>query len=412
MGTNVSEMAVFTALLLLLLLETCTSSASSVPPIARYHLTILSELFFLPNNTGDAKKAFGYCKSVGAVLASQQDLYTNAASKGSQLCRRGYITDQPDGLPVSSAGCDASRHQAGAFCVGAVPPNTAARKCQQIEPLNPSSQDSVSEQPGAVKCDLSLTVAARRGGRRVFFEHIWKAGGTNLNAMAIQNGEVFYHHETEQVLDWEFVSHRNVTFIDHPGPMQAAFPMGSPDWIFVLLLRDPMTQPISLFLYHWAKHLAARGQLSPKTFVQWISVPIQGLTGLGKNFIDNQHTRWICGARCAGTELTERDFEYAVQQLFRFDIVMVLEAFDSTDRCLMGQAGWNTLQSRPAAGKVCAGTNNVHKQPQFFQVLMRNAEVRQALNRIQRWDLKLYQIAIKVSEAQRFAFADPACIAG
>ena len=78
----------------------------------------------------------------------------------------------------------------------------------------------------------------------------------------------------------------------------------------------------------------------------------------------------------------------------------------------MGQAGWNTLQSRPAAGKVCAGTNNVHKQPQFFQVLMRNAEVRQALNRIQRWDLKLYQIAIKVSEAQRFAFADPACIAG
>ena len=46
----------------------------------------------------------------------------------------------------------------------------------------------------------------------------------------------------EQVLDWEFVSHRNVTFIDHPGPMQATFQMGSPDWMFVLLLRDPMTQ--------------------------------------------------------------------------------------------------------------------------------------------------------------------------
>ena len=30
--------------------------------------------------------------------------------------------------------------------------------------------------------------------------------------------------------------------------------------------------------------------------------------------------------------MTEKDFEYAVQQLFRFDIVMVLEAFDSTDR--------------------------------------------------------------------------------
>ena len=68
-------MAIFTALLLLLLLlETCTSSASSVPPIAPYHLASLSELFFLPNNTGNAKEAFGYCKSVGAVLASQQVL--------------------------------------------------------------------------------------------------------------------------------------------------------------------------------------------------------------------------------------------------------------------------------------------------------------------------------------------------
>ena len=54
---------------------------------------------------------------------------------------------------IGLAGCDASRHQTGAFCVGAVPPNTAARKCHQIEPLNPSYQDSVREQ---VQCCYSV----------------------------------------------------------------------------------------------------------------------------------------------------------------------------------------------------------------------------------------------------------------
>lgn len=367
------------------------------------------DVFYMTRVTNDKDHASSNCKAVGGTLASLQDIL--ATSTGSILCRRGYVSNHDRPLEPSDS-CHGSQQdqQAGSYCLGVLPPDSAigqmARQCQGIHPAFGHA--------GVIPvCRANETILQHRQQRRIFFQHFWKAGGTNLNAMAVLNGEVLYHQETQRRLSWAGDISPHHTFIEHPGPMQDTFPLGHPAWMFVTLVREPMHAVISIWLFHWATKLQDAGLLNKQAFLNWLAQPgwKEDLTSDAKEHMDNQMTRWLCGDTCNTRVITQVGYLLAAERLLKFDLVMILEAFDKTDRCMTATLGWTSLQTRPRENAVCAGSNNAVKQPGFFAYLLDDAEVYGELKRLQHWDLKLYEVAKKMAEARRLLYMQPECLA-
>jgi len=255
--------------------------------------------------------------------------------------------------------------------------------------------------------------------QRVFFEHIWKSGGSSMEAMAKLNQEATLVHESTRKLDWKSVATSNVTFLNHHGPMQSAFPLADPHWIFMTMLRDPMVQPVSQFIHHRrVQTLKAQIELS-EGFLSWIQYPLwrHGLIGQGNYFIDNLATRWLCGVTCDATTLTQQHFDTAASNLRQFRHVLIMEDLDEIDRCRLHRLGWKVLKSRLPKGRVLSGTSNSQVNADSLtgnassplEQILGNADVRVALERVQHFDIKLYALAKQIGSAQRNADLDTEC---
>ena len=269
--------------------------------------------------------------------------------------------------------------------------------------------------PAVQLCRLNEPPCA---ARRIFFQHIWKAGGSNLCRMAERNNEVFFHHNTNYVLNWDLHIRDHYTFIDHPGPMQTNFALLDPTWTFITMFRNPLTQPLSTFMNHWGKR-----SVYALDFIRWIetaswhSEPVaqsdiatsnRSVYGYGQHFIDNQHTRWICGTACNVPVLQRSHFLLAVENLFRFKHVMIMEEFDSVDRCRF-QDIWPDLESRRGDGSPWAGTYNAKANAHIFNTFMDDPQLVRRLSEVQRWDLRLFKVAKRLAEAQRIAYVNQSC---
>ena len=99
------------------------------------------------------------------------------------------------------------------------------------------------------------TTAARP---KLFFVHVWKAGGTSLASMARRNNETTHHQPSTKPLGRFASWPRDATFIEaaNPAPpfLFARGADGAPfralGWRAVVLLREPLRQALSLFLQH------------------------------------------------------------------------------------------------------------------------------------------------------------------
>ena len=277
------------------------------------------------------------------------------------------------------------------------PPTPSERKCQGVQ--------------------LERGAIGGAGRGQVLFLHVWKTAGSTLGEMAITNGEAFHHHKTHEVLNWTQVRAGKPSFVAYPGPMrpelEASLWAGG-GWKFVTMLRDPIEQAISLFLYkcHSTELGCKREALDP-----WVARGGRNkhwgkARDAGVWFVDNQATRWICGAACDVDTLAEEHFRVATRHLFRFSAILITEDFDALDKHRLGyMLGWSKLASRTGSGEPLAGSFNSHHQHKrrLRKELLGDPRIRSRLAKVQRWDTALYQIARKLAEAQRLAHDAVAC---
>jgi hypothetical protein len=169
----------------------------------------------------------------------------------------------------------------------------------------------------------------------MFYQHIWKAGGTMFTYMAeVNNGERKFHVAAEDGDNYRDQMGCGTTFLEHAAPLRTRPGVGfvpgpTPDsqpWKFVVLVRHPGWQPLSLYFNHHTDR-------TERAFLAYIHAPQRGITNDRSHHIDNIHTRWVGGTPRFGSTwtqppITEGMFSDAVAMLRRFDHVFILEQFD------------------------------------------------------------------------------------
>ena len=171
---------------------------------------------------------------------------------------------------------------------------------------------------------------------------------------------------------------------------------------YITMLRDPVDRVVSHYHFVLAN---PDHYLYPQIAGRGMSL-IDYVLARASHELDNDQVRWLCAADHFDVEIgrvSRAMVEEAKWNLANaFEVVGLVERFDDTVRCLEAAFGW--------AGGGPAERRNVNKhRPTIAEV---PTEARDAIRRVNRYDVELYEFAVGLFEEQMTRLLAPASTAG
>ena len=196
--------------------------------------------------------------------------------------------------------------------------------------------------------------------------------------------------------------YRPLNFIASEGPLPDAIPLDAPI-AMTIILRNPLDRVLSS--YRWWQFMLTAMPHSPTecraywapanaTFQHWL-----------RRYPDNWMTRELAGTSALykrdlkglPAPLTTTEVERAKQRLNYFAAVLVMERMDSSQQLLKGRFGWKDVD---LMGHRAGSTRNSSAEVE----LAMQPEVLTQLREANKYDLELYEYALRLHNEQILAF--------